>query len=113
MRCYYDDDLNNEERVKFILDNLIDNAPEIVNYIPDGTELLDVKIDNSHLILNFNSNLKNYGGSHYELAMIRQILFNVFEIKEISEVTILIKGKSEYLAEGSLVYKYDREELKN
>lgn len=100
-----------EKKIKLVLDTLLYNTQNQLNYIPNGTKVLNVKLINKNLFINFNSNIENYGGSSYETNLIRQILHTCFQFEYIQNVTFLIEGKFKLLPEGHLIFKYTREDL--
>lgn len=98
-----------DEKIYILLSNIIDNDKLEVNYIPEDTKLLWVKSKkNGQIIVNFSSEIKNYGGSHYEEHMLKQLLSTVFEVEEVSEVTFLIDERLDCFTEGSIIYKYSK-----
>ncbi|WP_250278700.1 GerMN domain-containing protein [[Clostridium] colinum] len=100
-----------EYKIKLILETYFYNSQDNMNYIPKGAKVLNVKIINKDLFINFNNNFQNYGGNHYEINLIRQILHTCFQFEDIQTVTFLIEGKFKVLPEGNLVFKYTREDL--
>ena len=104
-------DFMDEYKIKLILETYFYNSKKNINYIPEGTKVLNVKLINKDLFINFNSNIENYGGNHYETNLIRQVLHTCFQLEGIQSVTFLIDGKFKVLPEGNLVFKYTREDL--
>ncbi|MBS5794765.1 MAG: GerMN domain-containing protein [Clostridiales bacterium] len=105
-------DYMDEYKIKLLLETYLYNSENSINYIPEGTRVLNTKIINNNLFINFNKNIENYGGgNHYETNLIRQILHTCFQFKEIQSVTFLIENKFKVLPEGNLVFKYSREDL--
>ncbi len=102
-----------EEKIKLMLNTLLYNTQDKINYIPEGTKVLNVKLINNNLFINFNENIENYGGNHYEINLIKQILYTCFDFENIQNVTFLINGKFKLLPEGRLIFKYTREDLDN
>ena len=100
-----------EYKIKLILDTYFYNSKKNINYIPKGAKVLDIKIINNSLVINFNKNIENYGGNSYETNFIRQILHTCFQFENIENVTFLIEGKIKFLPEGNLVFMYTREDL--
>lgn len=103
-------DFMEDKKIELLLKTYFYNDKKI-NYIPKDTKILNIKVINKDLFINFNQNIKNYGGNHYETNLIRQILHNCFQFDKIQTVTFLIEGKFEVLPEGHLVFKYTREDL--
>lgn len=102
-----------EEKIKLMLNTLLYNTQDKINYIPEGTKVLNVKLINNNLFINFNENIENYGGNHYEINLIKQILYTCFDFENIQNVTFLINGKFKLLPEGRLIFKYTRQDLDN
>ncbi len=100
-----------EYKIKLVLETFLYNSQKNFNYIPNGTKVLNVKLINKDLFINFNNNIENYGGNHYETNLIRQILHTCFQFENIQSVTFLIDGNFKVLPEGNLVFKYTREDL--
>lgn len=104
-------ELLEEEKIRLLLETYIYNSNKRNLYIPNNTKVLETKIINKDLFINFNENILNYGGSNYEINLIRLILHTCFQFENIETVTFLIEGKFKFLPEGSLVFKYTREDL--
>nr|WP_317357733.1 GerMN domain-containing protein [uncultured Tyzzerella sp.] len=105
-------DFMKEEKIKLILTTYFYDTHNRGGYIPKGTKILGAKIINNDLYINFNKEIENYGGgSHYEINLIRLILHTCFQFEDIKSVTFLIDGKFKVLPQGSLVFKYTREDL--
>lgn len=104
-------DFMNNKKVKLLLETLLYNSEGVINYVPEGSKILGTTLINKDLFVNFNSNVKKYGGINYENNFIRQILHTCFQIEDIKSVTFLIDGKFDILPEGTLVFKYTRKDL--
>ena len=85
---------------------LDDSNENLINY--KTKYIVEIK---SNIFKNFNNNIENYGGNHYETNLIRQILHTCFQFENIQSVTFLIDGNFKVLPEGNLVFKYTREDL--
>jgi germination protein M len=93
-----------EEKLPAEIIRMLAVKPEdqkITTQIPDGTELIGSRIDNSILVLDFNKKIKSYGGSAREAGILNQILYTMKQIKGIDRVKILIEGKEDSLPEGT------------
>ena len=93
-----------EEKLPTEIVRMLATKPEeqkITTQIPDGTGLIDSRVDNSTLVLNFNKKIKSYGGSAREAGILNQILYTMKQIKGIDRVKILIEGKEDSLPEGT------------
>ncbi|SKA05989.1 GerMN domain-containing protein [Selenihalanaerobacter shriftii] len=68
---------------------------ELVRTIPDGTQLIDLKLKERTLVLNFNSKLKenHWGGSTGEMMTIYSIVNTMTQFPEINQVLFLIEGE--------------------
>ena len=77
----------------------------LYSQFPPKVELLDSKVEEKVLILNFNKEIRNYGGTAREEGIIKQILYSMKQIKGVEKVKILIEGKEAYLPEGTDVSK--------
>lgn len=60
--------------------------------IPTGTSILDVKLDNKVLTVNFSKELLDIS-SEYEEAMIESIVYTLTSIEGIDKVSIQVEGK--------------------
>ena len=69
--------------------------------LPSGTKLLQSDHSANTLILDFNGEIKKYGGTAREDGIIKQILYSMKQIKGVERVRILIEGKPDYLPEGT------------
>lgn len=70
-------------------------ADDLTRTIPEGVKLLDYKLDDSLLTLNFNLALKNnhWGGSTGETLTVYSIVNTYTSLAEIEKVKILLDGK--------------------
>lgn len=99
------------EKIYFLIESILKNDQNIANYIPEGSHILNITFKDGHLILNFNKNIKNYGGTFFELHFITQILENCFQFKNVFEVSFFIENHLQDLPEGSTIYKYTRKDI--
>lgn len=60
--------------------------------IPDGTKILDLKLEESILTINFSKELLNVVHCD-EQKMIEAIIYSLTEIKDIKKIKILVEGK--------------------
>lgn len=72
--------------------------------LPPNTRLIDYTAKGNLLTLNFNKEIRNYGGNSREEAIIRQILYTAKQFEGINKVKILIEGKEAVLPEGTELY---------
>lgn len=61
--------------------------------IPTGTSILDIKLENGLLIINFSKELLDIS-PEYEEAMIESIVYTLTSINGIDKVNILVEGKN-------------------
>lgn len=101
------------EKLQFLLEGLLNYDGNMLKYISNGTEIRWIMIKNGDAAVSFSSDIKNYGGCYYERALIYQVLKTVFEVSSIETFTLYIDDKIDYLSEGSLIYKFSREEFLN
>jgi len=73
----------------------------IYSLIPSGVEVLGSRIEGNLLILDFNKEIKNYGGTAREEGILKQILYSMKQLKNIEKIRILIEGKKDHLPEGT------------
>ncbi len=109
----FTENISAEEKALFLFDNFftICNNEE-VNFIPEGTELIDVKLKDGNLNLYMSSEIKSYGGgSEWEINLVGAILCTAFSLKEVKNVTLYIGGQIDYLPEGIMLDKYRREDF--
>ncbi|HHX17871.1 MAG TPA: GerMN domain-containing protein [Clostridium sp.] len=69
--------------------------------LPSGVNLIDSKLEENTLILNFSDKIKNYGGTSREEGIIEQILYSMKQIEGVEKVKIIIEGKEGKLPEGT------------
>lgn len=111
-KYYFNENISVEEKSIILLENLFNNNKIDIRYVPHGTKILDVIFFDGELIININNNIKSYGGgSNYEICMIKQILYTIFEIEDIKKITLLIDGNLDFFPEGSLIYQYTRHDI--
>jgi len=70
---------------------------------PEGTKLLSADLQNDLVILDFSSQISNYGGSEKEDSLLKQIYYTINQLNGIQKVKILIDGKETTLPEGTEV----------
>ncbi len=103
---------NLSQKVFITLDKLFNNVQNI-NYIPKNTKVLNVERIGKKIYINLSSETLSYGGgSSYEIGLIQQILYNVFQFSEIEYATIYINNQIKYFPEGSLIYDYPKSDFK-
>lgn len=69
--------------------------------IPEGTKLLSCNMQQDTAVLDFSSQLTNYGGNEKEDSLINQIYYTLNQLKGIVKAKILIGGKETTLPEGT------------
>lgn len=74
---------------------------KVFSCLPPGVSLIDSKLEGNTLILNFNDEIRNYGGSSREEAILNQILYSMKQIEGVEKVKIIIEGKEGKLPEGT------------
>ena len=92
-------DCNILDKSKDLLNGLIiDGAKSAIipngfrSIIPTGTSILDVKLDNKVLTVNFSKEILDIS-SEYEEAMIESIVYTLTSIEGIDKVNIQVEGK--------------------
>ncbi|TYQ16276.1 UNVERIFIED_CONTAM: germination protein M [Acetivibrio alkalicellulosi] len=73
----------------------------LFSQLPENAELLDSKLEKDVLVINFNEELKNYGGSAREHGILNQIIHSMKQIKGATSIKILVEGKEGELPEGT------------
>lgn len=102
---------DSEDKILFLLKKLFENGKENINYIPKDSGILDIRLYINDLYINFNENISNYSGSHYEISFIKQILYNCFQFENVNSVTFLENGNILILPEGNIIFKYSKKNL--
>jgi germination protein M len=69
--------------------------------VPPEASLIDSKVSGDLLVLNFNSHIRDYGGTASENAIINQILFSMKQVNGVNKEKILIDGEDSLLPEGT------------
>jgi|GEM_PF-197109 len=69
--------------------------------VPEGTRLLSCSTQEDLAVLDFSSQLTNYGGNEKEDGLLNQIYYTVNQLKGIAKAKILVDGKAATLPEGS------------
>lgn len=95
--------MQDKELPERIIDYLGRNYADTKLYteIPSGTKLLKSNVKGNTLVLDFDSSIRNYGGTVREEGILEQILYPMKQIKGIEKVKILINGKEGSLPEGT------------
>ncbi|MDF2524295.1 MAG: hypothetical protein K0R31_1936 [Clostridiales bacterium] len=96
-----------EELPSMIVEMLLKDysARKMFSQLPKKTKLLGSEIKGNELTLNFNNEIRNYGGNAREDGLIRQLLYSMKQIRGIEKIRILVEGKDTLLPEGSEVSK--------
>lgn len=79
------------------------NGSKIFTSLPEGTKLLSCEFNSNLAVLDFSSQISNYGGSEKEDSLLNQIYYTINQFSGIEKVKILIDGKENTLPEGSEV----------
>ncbi|MDQ2087057.1 GerMN domain-containing protein [Herbivorax sp. ANBcel31] len=74
---------------------------KVFSQLPSGVSLIDSKLEEDTLILNFNGEIRNYGGTSREKGILKQILYSMKQIEDIKNIRIMIEGKEGELPEGT------------
>lgn len=74
---------------------------KLYSQLPSKVELLESRIEDNVLVLDFNKEIKNYGGNAREAGILNQIMYTMKQIEGIDRVKILIEGKKDNLPEGT------------
>ncbi len=69
--------------------------------LPEGTKLLSCNMQDNMAVLDFSSQLTNYGGNEKENGLLNQIYYTLNQLKGIAKAKILVDGKETTLPEGS------------
>lgn len=101
----FKDEFSNEYKLDLLIKELLKSNN---NFIPLGSELMDVKIINGYAELNFSNEILDYGGNYYEIRLINQILETTLNFPDINYVTFLIDGKLVPLNEGTTVFTINK-----
>ncbi len=73
----------------------------IYTSFPEGAKLLSCSMLEDLAVLDFSSQLTNYGGNEKENILLNQIYYTINQLRGISKAKILIDGKATNLPEGS------------
>lgn len=89
---------NTEEQIKEIVEALTKNSKKssyirdgFKPIIPDGTKILDLKLEENVLTINFSKELLNVAQSDEE-KMIESLIYSLTEIKDIKKISIYVEG---------------------
>lgn len=71
------------------------NSNKLVKTVPEGTELIDLKLEDNILVLNFNSKFRknHWGGSTGEIITVYSIVNTLSQFSEVDQVLFLLEGK--------------------
>ncbi len=101
-----------DKSVKVVADGLSDAAfavferffaDEDISFKPDGVRVIGTDVRDGHLTLNVSSDINQYGGAYYEVALKSQIIRTALNIDGVDAITLLIDGGVRTLAEGSVI----------
>ncbi|MFZ5990002.1 MAG: GerMN domain-containing protein [Bacillota bacterium] len=74
---------------------------KLYSQMPPKVELISSKLEDGVLILNFNKEIRNYGGNAREAGILKQIIYTMKQIEGVKKIKILIEGKEGELPEGT------------
>ncbi len=98
---------NSAKKIFITLDKLFNIHN--VNYVPQNTKILNIEKIGKNIYINVSGEILSYGGgSTYEVGLVRQLLYNIFQFKEVDIVSIFIDNEKKYLPEGTLIDNYKR-----
>ncbi|AEY65288.1 GerMN domain-containing protein [Clostridium sp. BNL1100] len=86
--------------------NELSKKPDDTTYftsIPEGTKLISFDQQGSTAVLDFSSQITNYGGSEKEDSLLNQIYYTISQMKGIQKIKLLINGMEKPLPEGTEV----------
>lgn len=108
-----EEDISQEEKATFLFDKFFNRCNNnIVNFVPENTKLIDVKLNEGHLNLYVSSEIKSYGGgSAWEAALVEGILRTGFTMPEVDDLTLYIGGQIDFLPEGIMLDSYRKEDF--
>lgn len=97
--------VNTDKLPAVIVDMLVKDysSKKLFSQLPLKTKLLGSEIKGNVLTLNFNTELRNYGGTAREEGLLRQLMYSMKQIQGIDKIRILVEGKNTLLPEGSEV----------
>ncbi len=102
---------NTAEKTFITLDKLF-NSVQNINYVPKDTKILNVEKIGKKVYVNISGEILSYGGgSTYEVGLVRQLLYNIFQFDETEIVSIFIENKKSYFPEGTLIYNYEKSDF--
>lgn len=100
-----------QEKRMLIFDNFFNRCDNEVNFVPEDTELLDVKLYDGHLELYVSEAICDYGGgTAWEIALVDGILSTAFTLDDVEDVTLYIDGTVECLPEGTILDRYRKDD---
>lgn len=109
----FENNISQEEKAMFLFDKFFNRCDNnIVNFVPENTKLVDIKLNERHLSIYVSSEIKSYGGgSAWEAALVEGILRTGFAITEVDELTLYIGGQIDFLPEGIMLNNYRKEDF--
>ena len=87
---------DNTERIKCIINNLIDTStvPKgLKNIIPKKTKIKGISINDDNIIINFSKDILDVSEEQQE-KLIESIAFSIFEIDEVKSISILVENEN-------------------
>ncbi len=69
--------------------------------LPEGAKLISFNTQDNLAVLDFSSQLTNYGGNEKENGLLSQIYYTLNQLRGITKAKILVDGKETTLPEGS------------
>ncbi|MDR2903181.1 MAG: GerMN domain-containing protein [Clostridiales bacterium] len=105
--CFYGN-FTDTQKASILYENLFDHTdPDKISFVPEGTMLLGLEIEGDVLILNVSGDIKKYGGTAYETALLKQIGLNALNFPGVKRLTLMIDSNYQLLPEGKFVYEYE------
>ncbi len=93
-----------ESQLPTLIFSELSKKPEgdkVYTSLPEGAKLLSYSTQDSLAVLDFSSQLTNYGGNEKENGLLSQIYYTLSQLRGITKAKILVDGKETTLPEGS------------
>lgn len=103
-----DENLTEEEKAGILFQELTENKGNRISFVPEGTGIIWVSLNDGKLLINFTKEAENSAGNYRERHFVKQIVKTAYSLEEISSIIIYVEGEESNLPEGIDFSVYDR-----
>lgn len=100
--------LTEEEKASILFQELIKNTKNRISFVPEGTEILWLCLEEGELVINFSQEALECAGNYRTRHFVKQIVKTAYSLEEISGIIVYVEGEKSELPEGIDFSVYNR-----